>query len=78
MRYVLYALLGMGLIIPSIADARPVSYPGGWTLMVMNDKDTNSSHIHYSPSAKYSVGWKHEYLRDTKANADYIQLNKYQ
>lgn len=61
--------------IPLGAQARPVSYPGGWTAMFMNDKDTNSSHIHYSPSAKYSIGWKHDYLRDTKANADFIQLN---
>lgn len=57
------------------ANARPVSYPGGWTLMTMNDVDSNSSHIHYSPSPKYSVGWRHEYLRDSKTNADFVQMN---
>jgi hypothetical protein len=57
------------------AQARPVSYPGGWTVMLTNDKETNSSHIHYSPSAKYSVGWKHDYIRETGANIDSIQLN---
>ena len=68
-------LILLFIFLSAPAQARPVSYPGGWTLMVMNDKYSNSSHIHYSPSAKYSVGWKHEYLRDTKAHADYIQLN---
>lgn len=63
------------LILPNFAEARPVSYPSGWTAMFMNDKDSNSSHIHYSPTAKYSVGWRHDYLRDTKANIDSIQLN---
>ena len=43
--------------------------------MLMNDKDSNSSHIHYSPSAKYSVGWRHEYLREPKAHVDSLQLN---
>lgn len=60
---------------PSLAQARPVSYPEGWTLMIMNDKEENSSHIHYSPTAKYSIGWRHEYLREQKANVDSIQLN---
>jgi hypothetical protein len=59
----------------SSAQARPVSYPGGWTAMLMNDKDTNSSHLHYSPTAKYSIGWRHDYLRENGANIDSIQLN---
>lgn len=57
------------------AQARPVSYPGGWTLMTMNDVDRNSVHIHYSPSAAYSVGLRHEYLRGESVHADTVQLN---
>lgn len=68
-------LFALCLLFPLDAQARPVSYPTGWTLMVMNDKDSNSSHIHYSPTAKYSIGWKHEYLRGAKAHVDTIQLN---
>ena len=60
---------------PVEAQARPISYPSGWTLMVMNDKDSNSSHIHYSPSAKHSIGWRHEYMRNAGAHVDTIQLN---
>lgn len=43
--------------------------------MTMNDADRNSSHIHYSPTAKYSLGWQHEYLRGSKAHADTLKLN---
>ena len=75
MRYVLYALIGMGLIIPNVADARPVSYPGGWTFMTMNDGDKNSAHIHYSPTAKTSVGYKFEYWRDKEFTLNAVQMN---
>jgi len=75
MRYVLYAFIGMGLIIPNIAIARPVSYPGGWTFMTMNDGDKNSAHIHYSPTAKTSVGYKFEYWRDKEFTLNAVQMN---
>lgn len=73
MRILLLSLALIGL--SSTVNARPVSYPGGWTLMLMNDKDANSSHLHYSPSAKYSIGWKHQYLRESKAHIDAVQVN---
>lgn len=66
-------LLATCLVLPT--HARPVSYPGGWTFMTMNDVDSNSVHIHYSPTAKYSVGVRHEYLRGPEANADTVQVN---
>lgn len=43
--------------------------------MMMNDVDNNSLHIHYSPTAKYSIGWRHEYLRGPEAHVDSLQLN---
>lgn len=58
------------------AQARPVSYPGGWTVMLKNDVDINSAHVHYSPDAKNSIGPRHEYLRDKKANVDTLQWNR--
>lgn len=63
------------MIIAKNAYARPVSYPGGWTLMQMNDGDRNSLHFHYSPSAKYSVGYKGEYWRKEKWQLHTIQTN---
>lgn len=75
MRILLFALLGMGLIIPNVSDARPVSYPGGWTAMLMNDGDMNSAHIHYSPTAKYSVGVRSAYHRDDDFWHNSLQVN---
>ncbi len=74
MRYMLFALLGMGLFIPP-AFARPVSYPGGVTAMTINDGDTNSLHLHYSPTAKMSLGYKFEYWRDNEMTINAVQMN---
>ncbi len=38
------------------AEARPVSYPGGWTWMQMNNGDYSSLHVHYSPTFRDSIG----------------------
>ena len=56
--------------------ARPVSYPGGVTLMQMNDVERNSIHLHYSPTARYSIGYKGEYWRDDEWQFHGVQLNK--
>ncbi len=71
----LLALFLLVFVLSHPAQARPVSYPGGWTFMTMNDVDNNSLHLHYSPTAKYSIGWRHEYLRDLKASVDSLQWN---
>jgi len=63
------------LLIALPAQARPVSYPGGWTVMLKNDKDSNSSHVHYTLDPKNSLGWRHEYLRDTSTHIDTLQHN---
>lgn len=55
--------------------ARPVSYPGGWTLMQMNDADVHNLHIHYSPTARYSIGYKAEYWRKEDWQFHGVQLN---
>lgn len=74
MRLLLFVLLGMKLtVLP--ARARPVSYPGGWTLMLMNDGYRNSAHIHYSPTAKASLGYKFEYWRDQDFTLNTLQMN---
>ena len=43
--------------------ARPISYPGGWTVMQMNDFNSHSLHVHYTLSPKYSFGYRGEYWR---------------
>ncbi|MBI1363465.1 MAG: hypothetical protein GC134_05730 [Proteobacteria bacterium] len=57
------------------AHARPVSYPGGWTVMQTNDDQESGLHIHYSPTATYSVGYKGMWMRDKEAQFHGLQLN---
>lgn len=46
------------------AEARYIDYPGGWTVMQMNDGYNNALHVHHSPTSRYSVGYVGEYWRD--------------
>lgn len=57
------------------AFARPVSYPGGVTVMQMNNAESNNVHIHYSPTARYSIGYKGEYWRDGSWQFHGAQVN---
>ena len=43
------------------AQARPVSYPGGWTSIQKNDYGSSILLVHYSPSRHYSIGYRSEY-----------------
>ena len=65
------------LSLPILAFARPVSYPGGWTLMQFNSAPAYSVHAHYSPSARYSVGYRVHYNRhkDTSWSFSGLQVN---
>jgi len=47
--------IGFAIAVPE-AEARPVSYPGGWTAMQMNNGDMSSVHLHYSPTFTDSIG----------------------
>ena len=57
------------------ATARPISYPGGWTIMQMNDFNRHSVHVHLSPSVKYSVGYRGEYWRKKEWQFHGTQIN---
>lgn len=57
------------------AQARPVSYPGGVTAMTMNNGDMNSLHLHYSPTAFTSLGYKAEHWRTGDYNIHAVQMN---
>ena len=75
MRYLFLAFIAMGLTLPVTAQARPVSYPGGWTMMSMNNGEANNLHIHYSPTAQMSLGYKFEYWRDKEFTLNAVQMN---
>ena len=72
---ILYLAIAAILLSAASANARPVSYPDGWTLMQMNDADMNSIHLHYTPTRKYSIGYKAEYHRDKEWQFHGAQLN---
>lgn len=74
-KYIAVALGCFGALLPDISHARPVSYPGGWTVMEMLDKDEASLHIHYSPTATYSVGGKAIHFRESDMKMGAIQVN---
>jgi len=57
------------------AHSRPVSYTGGTTVMQRNNSESHSLHIHYSPSIRYSIGYKGEYWRDNKSQFHGVQFN---
>ena len=76
MKLKLYLTLTISLsFLVSNAFARPISYSGGTTIMQNNDSIKNSIHVHYSPSYKYSVGYKGEYFRRDQIALNGIQLN---
>jgi hypothetical protein len=73
---IIYQTLCLALFtFPLAAQARPITYPGGWSLMTMNDMDVNSAEAYYTPDPNYSIGWRHDYWRDPKANMDAAQIN---
>lgn len=61
---VLLLAVCISLAWPQLMHARPVSYPGGVTLMQKNELDKSSLHAHYSPTHRYSIGYLGEYWRD--------------
>jgi hypothetical protein len=48
------------------AFARPVSFPDGWMFMQMNDHSEHSLMLSYSPTAKYAVGARSDYMQEYK------------
>jgi len=68
-------LIVAGVMMTATAEARPVSYPDGWTGMFQNNGDRNSAHIHYSPTAKTSIGYKYEHWRDKEYDLHAVQMN---
>ena len=58
------------------AEARPVSYPDAWTVMLRNDANQNSAHVHYTFDTRHSVGPRLRYDRDNDFVFTGVQLNR--
>ncbi|MEM8986762.1 MAG: hypothetical protein AAGC95_08570 [Pseudomonadota bacterium] len=57
-------------------EARPVSYPGGVTVMQRNTGDFSSLHVHYSPTFRSSVGLYAERNWDEDVQFAGLQANR--
>lgn len=64
------------LLTATTAQARPVSYPGGWTVMIRNDADQNSVHAHYTLDPQHSVGARIRYDREGDFTFTGAQVNR--
>ena len=53
-------------------EARPISYSGGYTLMMESNNMQDSAYYHYSPSYKYSIGIQQ--IKDKYFNSKYSYL----
>ena len=55
-------------------EARPISYSGGYTLMMESNNMQDSAYYHYSPSYKYSVGIQQIKDKYFHSNYSYLRL----
>ena len=62
-------------LIASTAQARPVAFPGAWMPMVEVTSQGVMAEAMYSPNARYSVGWREEYMNDEDAWLHTATLN---
>ena len=75
MKGIFYCWIGIIWLLPQWGQARPVSYGGGVTLMQKNDADSHSVHLHYSPTFRYSIGFKDEFWQREHWRFHGMQLN---
>lgn len=64
------------LLFSGVAEARPVSYPDAWTVMLRNDADQNSAHVHYTFDTQHSLGLRLRYDRAGDFTFAGAQLNR--
>ena len=87
----IYKIIILVFLMVFNADARPISYSGGTTIMYKSDTFSDSIYLHYSPTYKYSIGLervKNKFYKNTenyfrftylvnRKNTDISQRNLY-
>jgi hypothetical protein len=53
----------LALFAASHAEARPVSYQGGWTVIEQTDRQSTALWVHYTVNPHLSLGWRTEWDR---------------
>jgi hypothetical protein len=69
-------LIAAFVFFPLSVEARPVSYPEGWTVMLRNDSNQNSAHIHYTVDMCHSLGLRVRYDREGDFVFTGMQVNR--
>jgi len=67
-----YSIFWLLLVMLSQLEARPISYSGGSTLMMVSNEMQDSTYYHYSPTYKFSIGIQQ--VKDKYFNSDYSYL----
>jgi len=67
-----FPIFSLLLIMLCQLEARPISYSGGSTLMMISNEMQDSTYYHYSPTYKFSIGIQH--VKDKYFNSDYSYL----
>ena len=65
----IYKIIILVFLMVFNADARPISYSGGTTVMYKSDTFNDSIYLHYSPTYKYSIGLervKNKFYKNTE------------
>jgi len=75
MRFLTTLLAAMALL-TATAEARPVSYPEGWTLILDNNANQNSGLVHYTIDTQHSLGLRLRYDRERDFIFTGAQLNR--
>lgn len=73
LRVLMSALVLLGYA--SLLQARPISYAGGYTFMGNINSAGKSMHVHYSPSVRYSLGYRAESFSQWNSMFQGAQLN---
>lgn len=63
------------LLIPATANAKPVTWPDGYQIMMMNDQDSNAVHLMYTVTPHLSLQNRTEYMRATDTLTAGLQAN---
>jgi len=66
------SIFSLLLLMLSQLEARPISYSGGSTLMMISNEMQDSTYYHYSPTYKFSIGIQQ--VKDKYFNSDYSYL----
>lgn len=70
----IYKIIILVFLMVMNADARPISYSGGTTIMHKSDSFSNSVYVHYSPTYKYSIGLEKIENKFFKDTSNYFRL----